>query len=59
MYWYVARSVGDFSWAYPFTGRDSNYLGSMLEEDGELDAEVPPQREERLEELEENLWRVG
>ena len=36
----------DFSWAYPFTGRYSkerehiNYLGSTLEEDGELDAEA-------------------
>ncbi len=63
----------DLSWAHPFTGRDSKvsehiqniyynkYLGSTLEEDGELDAEVPLSVQNyRLEEQEDNImWSVG
>ena len=55
----------DFSWAYPFTERDSKrmktfkYLGSTLAEDGELDADIPPQCAERLEELADSVWSVG
>ena len=57
----------DFSWAYPFTGRDSKesehiqiiswdrrYRGRWR-----TGCRHPPQRAERLEELEENLCSVG